>query len=171
MRRHVVLIGLPGAGKSTVGRMVAERLDAPFEDVDVEIERREHEAIGVIFTLRGEETFRRLEREEMARALDAPPGVIAAGGGWAAEPGNVEAARERALVVHLAADPEDAAVRIAGTAVRPLLTGNPRERLRVLADARAESYARADAEVDTTGRTPDEVAAEVVRLARSGAGW
>lgn len=166
-----MLIGLPGAGKSTVGRIVSDTLNAPFEDVDVEIERREHEKIGVIFALRGEETFRRLERDEMSRVLDEPPGVIAAGGGWAAEPGNLETARERALIIHLATDPDHAADRIAGTAVRPLLAGNPKERLRVLADARGESYAKADVAVETTGRTPDDIAADVVRLARFHAGW
>jgi len=171
MKQPIILIGLPGAGKSTVGRMLAEVLDAEFEDVDVEIERREGQRIAAIFSLRGEEAFRSMERDEVLRALDGPPGVLSAGGGWAAEPGNLDEVAGRALIVHLAVDPDEAAERISGSAVRPLLAGDERERLRELADQRAPSYARADVSVSTSGRTPDEVTAEVVKLARSRAGW
>ncbi len=171
MKRPIILIGLPGAGKSTVGRLLAEALDAEFEDVDVEIERREGQRIAAIFSLRGEQAFRAMEREEVLRALEGVPRVLSAGGGWAAEPGNLDEVAGRALIVHLTVDPDEAAERISGSAVRPLLAGDERERLRELAAARAPSYARADASVSTSGRTPADVTEEVVQLARSRAGW
>jgi len=85
VKRHVVLIGLPGSGKSTVGRLVAERLGAAFVDIDAIIERREGRPIALIFAEKGEAAFREMERKEMETTLAAEPAVIAPGGGWAAQ--------------------------------------------------------------------------------------
>src|SRR6266536_1442498 len=87
MKRHIVLIGLPGAGKSTVGRLVAERLHAGFVDIDNLLIRKEGKPIAMIFAEKGEQAFREMERKEVEAALGNEPAVIAPGGGWAAQPG------------------------------------------------------------------------------------
>jgi shikimate kinase len=171
VKKHVVLIGLPGAGKSAVGRVVAAELRAEFEDLDDAIVAAAGRPIPAIFTEAGEPAFRDLERTAMARALARPPHVIAAGGGWAAQPGNFEAAEALAVVIHLACAPETAAARVADGHDRPLLSGDRVAALRRLHAERAASYARAERAVNTDGCTPAEVAHEVVQLARSLGGW
>jgi shikimate kinase len=172
VKRHIVLIGLPGAGKHTVGRIVAERLQAGFVDIDGILARRAGKPITLIFAEQGEAAFREMERKEVELALGTAPAVIAPGGGWAAQPGALELARGHALVVCLRTRPETAAARAAPQGNRPLLTGeDPVARMRELFKEREAFYCRADAEVDTDRRTPAEVASEVVRLAQSSAGW
>jgi shikimate kinase len=171
VKRHVVLIGLPGAGKTTVGSLAAGRLAAPFDDVDRLVERQAGRSIAGIFASQGEPAFRRMERDAMAAALDRPARVIAAGGGWAAEPGNLEAARGRALTVYLSCTPETAAARTAGSSGRPLLAADHLSAMRELLARRRAFYGRADREIHTDGRDADAVTADVVALARSHGGW
>lgn len=171
MTRHVVLIGLPGAGKSAVGRLAARALGCPFCDLDVLVVADTGMTIAEVFERWGEAAFRDAERVAMDRALVEPPQVIAAGGGWAAQPGNLERSHERAVTVYLRCAPETAALRLAGTEDRPLLAGDLIGRLRLLAAARAPFYERADTTVATDDRTVEEVAHDVVTLARSVGGW
>lgn len=168
--RHVVLIGPPGAGKSTVGRLVAADLGAPLVDLDVEIARTAGRSVSRIFAEQGEPAFRQLEAEAMAQALAAPPQVIVPGGGWAAQPGALESAAG-ALVIHLRTSVESAAARLGGKQTRPLLADEPVDALRRLLAHRMTFYQRADAEVVTDGRAPARVAIEVARIARQQAGW
>jgi len=84
MIRHVVLIGLPGSGKTTVGKLVADALKAPFVDIDATVTRKEGRPIALIFAEKGEGVFREMERVEMEAALAGAPAIIAPGGGWAA---------------------------------------------------------------------------------------
>ena len=95
MKRHVLLIGLPGSGKSAVGRLVAEKLQAGFVDIDAIVERREGRPITMIFAEKGEAAFREMERKEVETTLAGEPAVIAPGGGWAAQPGAIDAAKPR----------------------------------------------------------------------------
>jgi len=172
VRQHVVLLGLPGAGKSTVGQLAARELGAEFRDIDRNVEASARASIPAIFAEQGESRFRDLETAEMQRLLDGPPAVLAPGGGWAAWRNNLAAARRRALFIYLRTDPAIAARRTSGGAVRPLASeGDPREALERLLRAREGYYATADATVDTGERTPEEVAREVARLARARAGW
>jgi shikimate kinase len=171
VRRHLILIGLPGAGKTTVGARVAVLLETQFTDLDADIADAAGSDIATVFRERGEPAFREMERAAMARALDDAPHVIAAGGGWAAQPGNRAAAAERGLIVLLACTPDAAAERLAGAHDRPLLEADPLGALRALAEARAASYARADAIVETVGRDVETVAHEVAALARSQGSW
>jgi shikimate kinase len=171
-RRHVVLVGLPGSGKSTVGPLVAGGLETSFVDLDGAIERRSSVTVPELFGRYGEASFRVLERREMERVLAAEPCVVAAGGGWAAQPGNLESAEGRALLVYLALPAEVAARRVAATSVeRPLLAGDVPERMEGLLAARAGCYERCEARVDAAAGPPETVAADVLRLARSRAGW
>lgn len=169
MKRHVVLIGLPGSGKSTVGPLVAERLGLPFVDIDAVIVRREGRPVPVIFAEHGEAAFREMERREVRALLEREPSVLAPGGGWAAQPGVVAEARERALVVYLRTTPATASRRV-GPGNRPtLMGGDPGELMRDLLRDRESAYLEADETVDTDGREPAAVVEEVLRLARAGA--
>jgi len=154
--RHLVLVGLPGAGKSTVGALAAEQLQLPFTDLDERIEAAAGRSVPTIFAVEGEARFRQLERSAMEAALAETPGVIAAGGGWAAEPGNLEAARAAgALIAWLTVSPEVAARRLEGKSTRPLLAGGaPAERLGALLAARVHAYQRADAFISNEGDDP-----------------
>jgi shikimate kinase len=172
MKRHVVLIGLPGAGKTTVGRLVAEQLHAAFVDVDAVIVRHEGKPISMIFAEKGEAAFRDLEQKEMSTALGNEPAIIASGGGWAAQPGAVTEAKAHALIVYLRTKPETSAQRSEPQGTRPLLLGeDPMARIRQLAKERGPAYQQADETVDTDRKTVAQVAAEVVRLAQRAAGW
>lgn len=167
-----MLVGLPGSGKTTVGRLVAERLHTGFVDVDAIVERREGRPIALIFAEKGEAAFREMERKEAETALAAEPAVIAPGAGWAAQPGAIEQAKARALVVYLRTRPETAAQRAAPEGTRPLLMGeDPVARMRELQKEREPFYRAAHAAVDTDRKTPPQIANEVVRLAQSSAGW
>ena len=172
VKRHVLLVGLPGAGKTTVGGMVAAELGARFVDLDELIEEEQHATVREIFARRGESVFREIEREAAGRVINGRAAVLAPGGGWAAQPGAIDAATARCLIVYLRTQPAEAARRVGSGDTRPLLAGaDHAERMRELLDVRAEFYARSEVTVDTDDRTPDDVAREVAKLARSKAGW
>lgn len=175
-KRHVLLVGLPGSGKSTVGPLIAEELGTRFVDVDRDIEQRTGKRIAELFAADGEAGFRRVEREAVARLLDGPPCVIAAGGGWAAQPGNLESVGKRALTVYLRVPAEVAAGRATVTPdARPLLGSGGdvggRGRMIELLRVREAFYQRSEAAVDAQAADPRAVVQEVVNLARSLGGW
>ena len=164
--RHVVLVGLPGAGKSTVGPRLAALLGRPFHDIDGEIVRREGRSVSELFAAGGEARFRAVEAEVTLDLLAGPPSVIAAGGGWVLTDANLAAATTAALVVHLGVTPATAAARLGGGAdSRPLLaSGDLRGRLEELELHRRERYGRADVVVDTEALDTDGVANAIRNL-------
>lgn len=170
-RRHIVLVGLPGAGKSSAGRILAGLLETSLVDLDDTIVRETGLSIPELFAGQGEPAFRELERAAMYRALAEEARVIAPGGGWAAQPGNVEAAEPRALLIYLSVTPEVAAARLAEDRDRPLLQGDPYRRLEQLLHERERFYRLAGFEVVTDAMTPHRVAEATAVLARTYAGW
>jgi shikimate kinase len=170
----VILVGLPGAGKTTVGRLVAEHLGVRFADVDALIEERTGIPIPRIFSDRGEDSFREYESEIVAALVASDrPRVIAPGGGWAAEAHSLDSVAGRALTVYLETTPATAAVRARNGVLRPLLGADAagyEGRIAELHRTRQRCYSECDVSVSTDGRTPVEVAQEVVELARSHGG-
>jgi shikimate kinase len=152
-----------GAGKSTVGRVVARRLHYQLEDMDRSIERRAGRSIPAIFREDGEEAFRALELEEARRLSTLSGRVVAAGGGAFTRPDTRAALQQGAVSVWLHCDIEVLLARVQPDGSRPL-AGN-RDIMRALLADREPSYGMADVTVDATG-TPDEVADRVVALVR-----
>jgi shikimate kinase len=161
----VVLVGPPGSGKSTAARVVAERIGAASRDTDDDVERLTGSSIADLFVQHGEEHFRALERAAVATALAEHDGVLAVGGGAVLDPPTRALLRGR-TVVFLDVGIKDAASRIGLNRDRPLLLGNPRAQWIRLMAARRPFYDEvATATVLTDGRTPDEVADDIVREA------
>jgi shikimate kinase len=172
MKRHVLLVGLPGVGKSLVGRLVAEELPAPLLDIDSILVRQMGMPVAQIFGMVGEPRFRAMERDAVDTAQAREPAVIVPGAGWAAQPGQLELARRSSLLIYLKCSAVSAARRSEQGEVRPLLTGgDPLERTRALLAAREPFYKLADYEVAADVKAAPAVAAEVVRLARAHGGW
>jgi shikimate kinase len=147
-----------GAGKSTVGRLLAERWEVAFRDTDDDVEATDGRTISDIFVESGEEHFRAVERAAVARALAEHTGVLAVGGG-AVMTEDTRAVLGGHRVVFLRVGLADAAARVGLGTSRPLLLGNVRGTMKALLDERTPVYESvAVAEVDTDGRTPDEVA-------------
>jgi shikimate kinase len=150
-----------GAGKTTVGQLVADRLGVPFLDVDATIEAAAGKPISDIFIDDGEEHFRALERSAIAAALTGFDGVLALGGGAVLADGTRESLAGH-LVVYLSVEVADAIKRVGLGTGRPMLAMNPRATLRHLLDQRRPLYEGvASVVVHTDGRTVEEVAAEV----------
>ena len=168
--RHLVLVGLPGVGKSTVGALVAAELGRPFVDLDAVVVRRMGMPVERVFGEFGEPRFRELEREAMAELLEREPSVVAPGGGWAVQSGNFEAARAAALFVWLTASPETALRRAKAGVVRPLLGGIADEaaRMAALLAERSAFYARADFTVGNERDDPAVAAGEIIAWLRRG---
>jgi shikimate kinase len=166
-RPHLVLVGLPGSGKTTVGRLVAEALGRTFLDLDAEIERREGATIAALFAEKGEPWFRARERALTGEVRALGNMVLAPGGGWIADPGNVAMLRPPARIIYLKVRPETALRRMgADTAARPLLGGSdPLGALRGLLARRAAAYRVADIVIDTEQMTARAVADDIVKLA------
>jgi len=162
---HVVLVGMMGTGKTTVGRRVAEALGRTFADSDAVIEARTGRTVREIFETDGEQAFRVLEAGVLADAVDAPePAVIAAAGGVVLDAGNRDLLRRAGTVVWLRAPIDVLVRRVATGEHRPLLADDPGGTLHRMEEHRTELYAEvADAVVDSS-QPPDEVAHEVLSV-------
>ncbi len=166
MPDQIFLVGLSGSGKSSVGRLLADRLGWSFMDTDALIEEAAGRSIPAIFNEQGEAAFRQLEGRALARATRSARVVIATGGGAPTHDAGRQVLAD-GFTVWLAVSPAVAAGRLASQHTdepRPLLAGDPQARLESLLEARRDDYARADASVDVDGLTPEQVCDEILRL-------
>ena len=165
MSPRLVLVGPMGAGKTTIATLLAQRWGVAMRDTDADVEELEARTISDIFVESGEAHFRDLERKAVAEALATHDGVLALGGGAVLDPTTRELLAGH-TVVFLRVGLTDAVKRVGLGSARPLLLGNIRSRIKALLDERTPVYeAVATHVVDTDGRTPDEVAAQIEALA------
>jgi len=163
--KNIVLVGFMGTGKSVVGRALAQRLRRPFIDVDELIEREAGRPIRSIFAEEGEAAFRRVEGAAIQRVSQREGQIVATGGGALLDEGNVAALKRHGRLVWLKADPDIILQRIGDAESRPLLNvADPKARLAELLALRQATYAKADAAVETSGRSIEQVVEEVLRL-------
>jgi shikimate kinase len=166
MVRNVILVGFMGAGKSTVGRLLARRLGRCFVETDAMITAREGRSIPEIFAEHGEPYFRRLEAETLEALVEKRGHVIATGGGFPCGPGAMDRLLQLGTVVWLAADFGAAFARANRTGGRPMLAGRSVEDAAALYRARQESYRRAHLAIDTSHLPIDAVVGRIIRHLR-----
>ena len=169
----IVLTGFMGAGKSATGKILARQLNLEFIDTDSIIEERAGQSIKEIFQLQGEPFFRSLEKKVVTEVARKDGVVVAAGGGAILDPGNRRNLKKNGIVIFLMVSPGEIRKRVAGDAGRPLLNvfnnigegfcSLPKEeRIKNLLSQRLPLYQKADIGVDTDGKTPQEVAQEII---------
>ena len=161
---RILLIGMMGAGKSTVGRLLSQRLRWPYLDSDDEITGRTGRSVAELWQAHGEATFRVEEAAVLRHAVQScAPVVVAVAGGAVLAPGNRDVIKGGGLVVWLRARTETLVARVGAGDGRPLLGADPATALRTIYDARRPVYADlADVAVDVDGRTPEEIVEAVL---------
>lgn len=166
---NVVLVGLPGVGKTTVGRAAARLLNWPFIDFDTEIEHREHATVGAIFAEKGERYFRSLEHALSAELASCRQTMMSAGGGWVTSPQSVALLRTSSRIIYLRAAPGPVTARLANTrGRRPLLdVPDPLAAMLALYESRRHLYEAADFTIDAEAFEKQEVIDQVRRYALS----
>lgn len=164
--KNIVLIGFMGTGKTSTGRVLAQRLGAAFLDLDAEIEKAYGMSIPDMFAQKGEAYFRRCEHEMVEKAAARQNAVISTGGGTVKDPENMKALRERGVIVCLKADVDTILARTASKGDRPVLDnedqGDRRRAVEKLIDERRELYKQADFSVDTSKLSPLQVVDEIL---------
>jgi XRE family aerobic/anaerobic benzoate catabolism transcriptional regulator len=166
-RAHrIALLGLRGAGKTTLGHELGRRLGVPFIELDREIERRSGASLSEIFDMFGQETFRRAEREALEEVLERHPAfVMATSGSIVTDPGTLERLLSACRTVWVRAEPAEHMARVMQQGDMRPMAHSPRamEDLKAILDSRTPLYAKAEIAISTVGRTPEESVAELLR--------
>jgi XRE family aerobic/anaerobic benzoate catabolism transcriptional regulator len=168
-RRRIALVGLRGAGKSTLGTRLARERDVPFIELDREVEREAGTSLSEVFLLYGQAGYRRLERRALESVIEAYEAcVLATGGSIVSEPATYELLLSTCFTVWLRARPEEHMARVVAQGDTRPMAGNTEamEDLKRILDNRVALYGQADATVDTAGRTPDDSFEKLARAIR-----
>lgn len=165
MKKNIALIGFMGAGKTVVGKILAQKLNLEFVDLDDLIEAKEKLAIVEIFSLKGEPYFRRIEKEVVKEASQKQGLVIACGGGAVLEKENLENLKRSANLIYLKAAPQVIFQRTKEYKHRPLLNVEaPKKKIEELLKLREPFYLKADYTIDTSDLSIDEVVSEILKI-------
>ncbi len=163
--KNLILAGFMGTGKSAVGRLLAERLNRRFVDLDEDIEKREKRPIYQIFKESGEPYFRGIEKEAVKEVSQLKDCIIAVGGGAIVDPENLAAFKKNGIVICLLASVDAILERTKDNPTRPLLNvPDPRKRVEELLKFRAPYYAKTDYQIDTTDLSVEEVAEKILEI-------
>lgn len=163
--KNLVLVGMMGSGKSTIGLRIAQALKMPFYDVDKEIEKKAHCSISEIFQQEGETAFRDLEHEIIQDLIQRTPCVISTGGGAFVEKRNRDLLKQTGIIFYLSASAEILFERTQHTSHRPLLqTDNPLQSLKDLLEKRAPFYEQADHKINVEKASPAEIVEQLKAL-------
>jgi shikimate kinase len=164
---HLLLVGMMGAGKSTTGQLLAQRLGWAYRDSDADVEAVTGLTVPALFDRDGEAAFRKAEADVLATACaNASPLVVSVAGGAVLYPGNRALIKKSGTVIWLRARPETLAARVGDGTGRPLLGDDPGEAMARLSAERAPYYAEvADIVIDVDDLTPSDVAARILQEA------
>lgn len=168
MLKNIVLLGLMGAGKSSVARYLAAKLDKKTISTDVLIEARQGKSIAAIFQDEGEAFFRKLEKDVVSEVARCDGMIIDCGGGVVTDPDNIDELQRKGVLFYISAAPEFLYQNTKHQTHRPLLAeANPLERIRTLLKEREAAYQRADYTLKTTGLTVEQIGEEIIKLLRA----
>ena len=164
--KNIVLVGFMGVGKSATGRLLAERLNREFLELDEIIEKKEKLNIAQIFEKKGEAYFRKVEKEVVKESVTHKAVIISAGGGAIIDEGNFKNLKENGIIVSLKASPDVILKRVKGLSTRPLLNvPDPKKKIEELLAKREQYYNKADFSVDTDNLSVEEVVEKIIEIA------
>ncbi|ULL17463.1 shikimate kinase [Paenibacillus sp. H1-7] len=161
-KSNIVLIGFMGTGKTSVGKVLSERLGWHFANTDDEIEARQGVTISEMFATIGEAGFRQVESEVIRASLERTNQIVATGGGAVLSEQNRRVMQEKGYVVALTADAKTIIDRVSQDQNRPLVQGNVEERVHTLLEVRKHAYDFADLKIDTSALTLEEIADKII---------
>ena len=165
MKKSLVLTGMMGVGKSTIGKLLSEEIKVEFEDIDMKIESMLSMSINDIFKNKGEKFFREIEEKETIKLLKSKKNILALGGGAFLNKNIRENVKIFAVSIWLDLDPEHIFKRIKNISKRPLLNNtNGEESLKKLYDERKDSYSLADYKIDCNFKTKNEIIEELKKI-------
>lgn len=160
-KRHLILIGFMGTGKTTVGKALAPILELPWVDTDQSLVEQWGFSIAEYFQCYGEASFREAETAKLKELLQSTPSVITTGGGIVLKRENQDLMKKYGWVIHLHADPEEIIRRVRNDLERPLLKGDTRQKVLQLYEERTGKYDFADLTIDTTMRPIEEIVEQI----------
>jgi shikimate kinase len=166
--KNIALTGLMGSGKSTIGLLLAQKLNMDFVDIDAEIEEKEGISISQIFAEKGESFFREIEKQEIQHFVSKSNQVISTGGGAVQKAENIKLLQQNCIIIYLKTSAEVLFARIKNDTKRPLLQNtDPLATLKELLQKRQNNYQKADIIVDTDEKTIDDIINEIIKNVKS----
>ena len=166
--KNIVLVGMMGAGKTTVGELLATKLNRELKDIDRVIEQEQKKSIIEIFTDDGEEVFRKLESETIEKFSNMSDLIISTGGGALEKANNLSNLQKNGIIIYLKADIEELFKRVKNETQRPLLKEqDPLEVIKKLIKKREKFYLMADITIITDNKSPEKITEEIIKAIKN----